>query len=185
MRRSPWLPLIGALTFGSVAACERGGQEDKVQSELQDLEEAREKAPQVTRDLEQQLAEAKKEVVRLEKKLALARQGITEEVIAERQQLGEALEARGESVREDIGQTREQATEFNEASERARKALQETQPGQVEAEVRSGAEVTPSETEVQGERVETEIPFETTREVERRETQRQQPPTSTKPAQPE
>src|SRR5690606_6154707 len=145
-------------------------------------EEAQKKAPEVTRDLEQQLTEAKKEVVRLEKKLALARQGITDEVIAERQELGEALAARGESVREDIGQTREQATEYNEAARRARQALEQTQPGQVEAEVKSGAEVTPSETEVEGERVETEIPFETTRETE---TRRQQPPTSAKPAQPE
>jgi hypothetical protein len=53
------------------------------------------------------------------------------------------------------------------------------------SEVRSGAEVTPSETEVEGERLETEIPFETTREVERRETQPQQPRASGKPAQPE
>lgn len=185
MRFSPWLPIAGALTFGLVA-CEQGEQGDKVQSELQDLEEAREKAPQVTRDLEQQLTEAKKEVARLEKKLALARQGITDEVLAERQELAEALEARGETVREDIGETREEASVYNEAAERAQRALQETQPGQVEAEVRSGAEVTPSDTEVRGERVETEIPLETTREVETRETQRQQPPpTSAKPAQPE
>jgi ribosomal protein L29 len=163
------------LSLGAVACEEDGGD---VESELQDLEEAREQAPEVSQELQQQLEESKAEVVRLEEQLALAQQGITDEVREERQDLAESLAEEQQDVRQEIGETREEAQRYNQMSDEARQALRETQGATVEARVDTETEVTPRQGEIESQRVETTIPLETTEvetEQQEREVQQQQP----------
>lgn len=177
--------MLGVVLALGTTACDRdeGGAGD-VESELQDLQEAREQAPQVTQDLQQQLQEAKAEVVRLEEELALAQQGITDEVLEEREDLAEALAAQQQDVRQEIGETREEAQRYNQISDQARQALQETQGAAVEARVDVDTQVTEQPGEIESQRVETTIPLETTEvEVEQQEREVQQQQTDEQPVQ--
>lgn len=150
--------LLGCvLGFGLLAAaCERNRD---VKVEVEDLQEARGRTGEVVQDLEQRLEEAKAEVIRLEEKLALARQGVTDEVIEKRQDLQEALKSQEAQVRNEVSEAQKEAKEYNSQSAAARKQLEETQPGQAQAKIRTESIITPTpvDVEMQSERESIEL----------------------------
>ncbi len=159
MLKQTCLTALLALTLPIATSCEK----DDPQDQLEDLQEARENSPEVAQDLEQELEQAKAEVLRLEKKLALARQGVTDEVIEERAELQQALAEERQEVREEIGEAQEEAQQHNATANQARRALTETQPpARVEAEVSSDSAVVPARGEARTSRTAHTIPLEKT-----------------------
>lgn len=157
-RQRLWFSLgMGAVMALSTACQDEGGD---VKSELADLQQAREKAPEVAQEIRGDLQEAEKEVERLSEKLAMAERGITDDVLEEREDVVQALNKKGENVEGNIGEARETAQEFNQAAIEAEQALEETQAGEVEAELQTETRVQPVETDVERTRVETSIPVE-------------------------
>lgn len=136
-------------------ACDQ--QRSEVQEETQELREAQKNVGEVTSQLQADLERAKAEVVRLEEKLAMARQGITDDVMAERKDLQQSLKEQQRDVQGEIKEAKQEAALHNRDTEQAAQQLEETQPpARVEAEVSTKTEV------VEGART----PVET---VERRE----------------
>ena len=80
--------------------------------------------------LEKQLDQAKAEVVNLEQKLALAKHGVTDEVIEERKDLQQALQKQGKHVREELSEAQREANELNSATEKAQTELQRVPMGE-------------------------------------------------------
>jgi hypothetical protein len=149
----------------SLSGCDR---ESKIADEVGDLREAQQNSPKVAADLEQELARAKAEVVRLEEQLALARQGVTNDVIEERKELKNALNEQQKEVKEEITEAQKAAQQHNTESEVAQQELQRTQAKEVvKAQVRTETQVTPIGKEVEIHREQTSIPIETNRVVER------------------
>lgn len=134
------------LTVFSVAlACNRD-HTTEVETQARDLREAQNRSPQVVKELETDLAKAKEEVVRLEQKLVLARQGITDEVVAERKELEESLKDQERRVQTEISEAKREAEQHNVDTVKAQQALQETNPPEVAAEVNTETHVKPSAT---------------------------------------
>ena len=149
----------------ALGACER---ESKVQDEIEDLREAERDSPNVVRDLEGRLAKAKADVVKLEEQLAMARQGVTHEVLEERQELKEALNEQAKDVKEEAQEAQHAAQVHNSTSEVARRELEHTQPKEaVRAQVNTETQVTPLNTAVEVRREQTNIPVDSTQVVER------------------
>jgi hypothetical protein len=133
--------ICAALALG--LACQGQGKSD-VQQQAKDLREAQSRSPEVAKELEGQLAKAKAEVVRLEQKLALARQGVTDDVLEARKDLQQSLQEQERRVQGDIEQAKREAAQHNEDTSKAAQALQQTQPPQVQAKVNTETEVTPA-----------------------------------------
>jgi len=133
------------LIFGvSSGGCERAN-ESEVRREMADLQEAKQRAPEVAKDLQQQLEQAKGKVVRLEEELAMAKQGVTREVVKEREELKQALNKQGKQVNEEIQEAEQASRAHTQDAEQASKRLQETQAqNQVKAEVRTETTVVPN-----------------------------------------
>jgi hypothetical protein len=128
--------------LGLALACEQGST---VEAETRDLAEAQKNTSNVAKDLEVQLEKAKAEVVELEKKLALAREGITDDVLEERKELQRALDAQRRELQEDISETQREAQALNQNTERAIQQLQQTQPpAHVDSTVKTETDVVPS-----------------------------------------
>ncbi len=144
---------VGLLTV----ACERKGE---VQSDIEDLKEARAQTSEVAADLQQRLEEAKAEVLRLEEQLVLARQGVTDEVIEERQELKETVSGRTEEVREEVREAQKEALEHNKQVQAAQEHLKATKPVNVQAELETDTTVTPAGKAVEVDTVRREIDVE-------------------------
>lgn len=138
-------------------ACNSGATE--VQQETQDLREAQTHVPKVTKELEADLEKAKAEVVRLEQKLALARQGVTDEVLAERKELQDSIQAQERKVQSEIDEARKQAAVHSQDTAKAAQQLEQTTPpARVEAEVQTTTTVVPSTTVTETTQREERIP---------------------------
>jgi LAS superfamily LD-carboxypeptidase LdcB len=130
------------------AACKTEGSD--VQQQTRELREAQNNSPKVAKDLEADLEKAKAEVVLLEKKLALARQGITDDVIAERKDLEQSLRAQDQKVRSEIDKAKRASEANSQDTAKAAQQLEQTKmPARVEAEVQSRSNVVPSATKVE------------------------------------
>ena len=168
MSKQIWM---GSLFAASVAllGCDR---ESSVKRETEDLKEAQQQSPEVARDLERQANEAKKEVVRLEEKAALAKQGVTDEVLEERKELNEALKRQEQHVREEVKEAQGAAAVHNTDSERAAQELQRTERVQrMEAEVHTETRAVPGTgKQVEVTREQQQIPVEHNRVIERENT---------------
>jgi chromosome segregation ATPase len=114
-----------AASLGLTLACNKGSE---IEAETRDLAEAQNNTGNVAKDLEARLQEAKAEVIELEKKLALARQGITDDVLRERTELQGALDSQRREVQEEVTEARREAQVLNKDSDRATQQLQQTQP---------------------------------------------------------
>jgi gas vesicle protein len=114
---------IGALI--ATLGCDRRSE---VQRDTEDLRRAQADVPRVTRELEEELQTARSEVVRLEQKLALARQGITDDVASERKELADSLQEEQRDVQGDINEARREAQQLSQDSERAVAQLEKTAP---------------------------------------------------------
>ncbi len=102
-----------------LAACDR----NDVAEEVEDLQEARAAAPEEASAIEAELKEAKQRVVMLEKKLALARQGVTDEVVEERAELAAELEEQEAEVSAEVAEAADMAAEHNKEADMAQRAL--------------------------------------------------------------
>jgi len=155
----------------AVAGCQR--QDNEVKEQLHDLKQAEQNSPNVAKSLEQQLANAKAEVVRLEEKLALAKQGVTGDVLKERQELDQALRDQEKKVDTKVQEAESAARAHNQDAVKAREELEHTQPAhRVEARVKTETELVPN----QAPRVETKtqqatIPVQSTHMVENEQVQ--------------
>jgi len=103
-----------------MAACE---QQTEVQRQTHDLQEAQKEVAKVTQQLESDLATSRAEVARLEQKLAMARQGLTDDVLENQKELQEALRAQEQNVNTEIGQAQREAEIHRRDTEAALKAL--------------------------------------------------------------
>jgi len=130
-----------ALALG--LACQDRGKSD-VEEQAKELRAAQSHSPEVAKDIEGQLAKAKAEVVRLEQKLALARQGVTDDVLKERKDLQQALQNQEHRVQGEINEAKREAAQHNEDATKAAQALRDTQPAQVQAKVNTETQVTPA-----------------------------------------
>jgi hypothetical protein len=139
-----WAATGAVLALGMVACQDRGKSD--VERQQKQLSEAQSRAPQVAKDTEAQLAKAKAEVARLEQKLALARQGITDDVLNKRKELQQALEEQQHRVQGDVDQAKREAAQHNEDTMKATQALQATKPPRVQTKVNTETRVTPAPT---------------------------------------
>jgi hypothetical protein len=141
--------MLRQLTMASFAAgllcafgCDRG---TNVEQETRELREAQNQSPEVMKQLQADLDHAKAEVIRLEKKLALARQGITDDVLEEREDVEHALREQGRKVQGEVNEAKREAELNNRDVANATERLRQTQPpARVEAQVRSSSNVDPS-----------------------------------------
>ena len=102
MKRWPQMSAVSAC-FALALACE---SQTDVQRQTRDLQEAQKNVGKVTQELESQLASAKATVARLEQKVALARQGLTDDVLENQKELTQALQAQERKVQSELGQAK-------------------------------------------------------------------------------
>lgn len=113
-----------ALAFG----CE---QQTEVQRQTRDLQEAQKNVAKETQELEKQLEQAKADVVRLDQKVALARQGLTDDVLENQKELQAALQAQEHRVENELGEAKREAQIHVRDTEAALKTMGQTaQPGE-------------------------------------------------------
>jgi hypothetical protein len=131
--------------IGFVATCIAAlacDQQREVQQEAQELREAKNKVGNVTAELQADLDRAKADVVRLEEKLAMARQGITDEVLAERKDLQDSLKEQERDVKGEVQEAKREAEQHNQDSVQAARELEKTAPpARVEAKVSTETQV--------------------------------------------
>jgi TolA-binding protein len=136
---------MSALTacVASALACD---EQTEVQRQTRDLQEAQKNAGKVTQELESQLEEARADVLRLEQKVALARQGLTDDVLENQKELQAALEAQGSRVESELGEAKREAQIHNRDSEAALKQLGQSAaaPGEPLPPVSPGQPAEPS-----------------------------------------
>jgi hypothetical protein len=88
------------------------------------------------------LQKAKAEVVELEKKLALAREGVTDDVVKEREGLQGAIASKRKEVHWEVNEARREAQVLNKDSERATQQLKQTSPSvQVDTQLKTETNV--------------------------------------------
>jgi TolA-binding protein len=113
---------IGTLT-ACVAMAFGCDQQTEVQRQTHDLQEAQKNVAQVAQELESELERAKADVVRLEQKVALARQGLTDDVLENQKELQEALQAQERRVSDELGQAKREAQIHSRDTEAALRQL--------------------------------------------------------------
>lgn len=116
---------IGTLT-ACVALAFGCDEQTEVQRQTHELEEAQKNVPAVTQELESQLEQARAEVARLEQKVALARQGLTDDVLENQKELQAALQEQERVVETELGQAKREAQIHARDTEAALKALGQT-----------------------------------------------------------
>lgn len=165
---------IGAVAVFALAmlGCNRRAD---VREQVKELHQAEQAAPEKAQQLQHQLDGAKAQVAQLEQKLALAKQGVTDDVLRERQELKSALRQDERDVNAQVRQAQGSANRHNTDVENAEKALERTQPpGRVETQVRTQTKVTPAEQNTDVVRERQEVPVDQARMVEQQKHQQQQ-----------
>jgi gas vesicle protein len=120
------LKLGAIIAMASTAlACHRSSE---VEQQAQELREAQARSPQVAKEIESELAKARERVVQLEQKLALAQQGITDEVLSERKDLQQALKRQEQHVKDEFNQAQREAEQHDQDATKAQQALEATKP---------------------------------------------------------
>src|SRR5689334_3968310 len=113
---------IGTLT-ACVALAFGCDEQTEVQRQTRDLQEAQKNVARVTQELEGQLERAKADVARLEQKVALARQGLTDDVLENQKELQAALQAQERRVSDELGEAKREAQIHSRDTEAALKQL--------------------------------------------------------------
>jgi chromosome segregation ATPase len=132
--------IVFATACAAALSCDRNSD---VQEETRDLREAQSNVAREVTQIERDLGNAKAEVVRLEEKLALARQGITDDVLEERKELEQSLKSEQREVQGEINEARREAQALDQHVEQAARELERTQPpAHVESRVMTETEVT-------------------------------------------
>jgi len=164
-------PMRGA-AFAAVLALFGCDQKTQVNREIEDLKKAQQDSPEEARKIEHDLNEAKKEVVRLEEKAALAKQGVTDQVLKEQEDVKKALGKQQQEVKEDVAEAQNEAQNLNKNVTSAQRELDKVQSAKrVQAKVETQTQVMPGATKVEVEKQQTQVPIEQNRLVERTNTQ--------------
>jgi len=116
---------IGTLTACVALAFGCDGQTE-VQRQTRDLQEAQKNVAKVTQKLEGQLEQAKADVARLEQKVALARQGLTDDVLENQKELQAALQEQEHRVENELGQAKREAQIHSRDTEAALRQIGQT-----------------------------------------------------------
>lgn len=149
----------------SVVGCDH---DTRVEREIDDLRQAQRESPDVVRELEEDLNRAKAEVVRLEEELALAKQGITRDVLEQRKELKDALDKQTEHVKEEVREAQQASRRQARTSDVAERELEKATPtAEVKAQVHTETQTTPTGDDVQVRHEQTNVPVETSRVIER------------------
>jgi hypothetical protein len=120
-----WVQMSAVMaSIAWMAACD---QQTEVQRQTHDLQQAQKDVGKVTQQLESDLAKARADVATLEQKLAMARQGLTDDVLENQKELQEALQAQEHNVKNEIGQAQREAEIHRRDTEAALQTL--GQPG--------------------------------------------------------
>lgn len=114
---------VWSVCVALVTACDH---DTEVQRQTRELEAAQKEVPEVTAQLEKDLTRTRGEVVQLEAKLALARQGLTEDVIENQRELEQALKDQQQQVRTELGEAQREAEIHDRDTAAALKQLQQT-----------------------------------------------------------
>lgn len=153
----------------ALVGCDQKGDVNK---QIEDLKEAERESPQQAAELKNELDKAKGDVVRLEEKVALAKQGVTDDVVKEQEELKQALGHQEREVQEDVKEAQGKARALNTDVNKAQGELQRVQSAQrVKAQVTTETQVVPSTTEVAVEKQQQQMPIEQNKLVERQNTQ--------------
>jgi hypothetical protein len=112
-----------SLCIALATACDH---DTEVQRQTRELEQAQKAVPEVTAQLEKDLTRARGDVVELEAKLALARQGLTEDVIENQRELEQALKDQQQAVRTEVSEAQREVQIHDRDTEAALKQLQQT-----------------------------------------------------------
>jgi chromosome segregation ATPase len=156
--------LVAALAVG----CDKGSDVNK---EVEDLKQAQQESPKVAGDLQRELDDKKAEVAQLQEKVALAKQGVTDDVVKEKNDVKEAMKNEAQEVREEIAEAQGAAKAHTDQSENAARQLEQTENAQrVKAQVKTETTVVPSETKTEVRTEQHQVPVENSRVVERRTT---------------
>ena len=129
------------LGLGLLASCQRHRE---VKVEIEHVQQARVNTAAVVQDLERRLQSARREVIELEEKLLLASQGVTDEVVAERQELMQAPQDQGAGVRNEATSAQEQTSGHNAHMAADEPGRQTTEPLDVDAQVYTEAVLPPT-----------------------------------------
>ena len=160
--------MSGLLAAALAVGCDKTGDVNK---EVDELKQAQNESPKVAGDLQQQLDDKKAEVAQLQEKVALAKQGVTDDVVKEKEDVKEAMKKEEQEVREKVQEAQGAAKAHNDQGENAARQLQETENAQrVKAEVKTETTVVPSETKTEVRTEQHQVPVENSRVVERRTT---------------
>lgn len=122
MRHVTGMSLLLSASLWLFTACQ-----SELENEIQDVREARERSGQVVQQLESEIEATRERLQELERRLALAREGITEEVIKERKELQSALEDKSEKVNRKAAQAEEESSELGAVSDEAVRQLDATE----------------------------------------------------------
>ena len=114
---------VCSVCIALVTACDH---DTEVQRQTRELERAQKEVPEVTAQLEKDLTRTRGEVVQLEAKLALAQQGLTEDVIENQRELEQALKDQQQQVRTELGEAQREAEIHDRDTAAALKQLQQT-----------------------------------------------------------
>lgn len=153
----------------SLVGCDQRGDVDK---QIEDLKKAEQESPQKAQELNKELNEAKQNVVRLEEKHALAKQGVTDDVIKEKAELQKALGKEEQEVKKEVSEAQGKAHEHNTDVNAAQAELQKVQSAQqVKARVSTETQVVPNQNQMQVETRQQQIPIEQKQLVERKNEQ--------------
>src|SRR4051812_40956417 len=120
--------LMGAVSAGFVLALACADEQTEVQRQTRELQEAQKNVGKVTGELEKELADTKANVARLEQKVAMARQGLTDDVLENQKELTEALKAQEAKVQAEVGEAQREAQIHSRDSEAALRQLSQTAP---------------------------------------------------------
>jgi gas vesicle protein len=170
---------LAGLALSAALALFGCDRKSDVDHEINDLKEAERNSPQKAQELEKQLDQAKGEVVSLEQKLALAKQGVTDEVVEERAELQRALKDRDKHVQNEIAEAQGEAKQLNNETQKAQAELKRIPEGnRAETQLNTETKVIPSGRQVEVETQQQQVEVPQQQVVERPSTA--QPPTTTR-----
>lgn len=163
----------GIASIGLIALALAGcNQKDDVREEVKDLQRAQQEAPQKAQQLQQDLDQAKAHVAQLEQKLTMAKQGVTDDVLRQREDLKRAVKDDDKRVQNEVREAQGAAKMHNADVNKAQKELDQTQPAQrVETDVKTDTRVVPNQNKNEVVKDQKQVPVETTHIVEHKESQ--------------
>jgi TolA-binding protein len=118
-----WRTLTGPALLATLVGGSLGCEKD-VETEVKDLRDARERAPQVVQELRDELSRTERRASVLREKLKHAEEGLTDEVLQERADVEQALEEQEQATRREVRQVDQELRTLRKATDRAERELE-------------------------------------------------------------